>query len=146
MIMVAALFFGAFSSFGQAKNSPKDTVFMDKSFEDAGNATPENHEYHLEPKFYKAGVIAPEQPIALSTAKKEAMDIARAKPTPLHKDCLNLIYTVDPIYSDGTITGALKGTIVIKWDFKRKTWVFSYLKYQLVNIDQNAYVFMYETE
>ncbi len=145
MIMLAALCLGAFSSFGQGK-SPKDTVQFDKSFEDAGNAPADNIEFHLAPKFYKAGVIAPEQPIALTTAKKEAMDLVRARPTPLRKDCLNLIYTVAPIYSEGTITGALKGTIVIKWDLKRRIWVLSYLKYQLVNIDQNAYVFQYEAE
>lgn len=147
MIMLAVLCAGTFSAFGQAKNAAsKDTVLYDKSFEDAGLPPSENHEYHLEPKFYKAGVIAPEQPIALTTAKKEAMELARARPTPLRKDCLNIIYTVDPIYSDGTITGALKGTIVIKWDLKRKMWVFSYLKYQLINIDLNALVFQLEAE
>lgn len=145
MILLAALCVGAFSSFGQGRNA-KDTVQVDKSFEDAGNAPSETHDYVLVPKFYKAGVIAPEQPIALSTAKQEAMNLVRTKPTPLRKDCLNLIYTVAPIYSDGTITGALKGTVVIKWDFRKRIWILSYLKYQLVNIDQNAYVFMYDTE
>lgn len=142
-IIVLALSVGALSAFGQGK--VKDTLVFDKSFVDAG-MTPEETEYHLAPKFYKAGVLAPEQPIALSTAKKEAMALARAKPTLLRKDCLNIIYTVDPIYSNGSITGAIKGTIVIKWDIKRRVWDFSYLKYQLINIDQNACVFMYEEE
>lgn len=148
MIMAAALFMGAVSSFGQGKNAqnPKDTVLFDKSFEDAGNAPSGTHDFVLVPKFYKAGIIAPEQPIALAKAKTEAMNLVRSKPTPLRKDCLNLIYTVDPIITDGSVTGALKGTVVIKWDIKRKIWILSYLKYQLVNIDQNACVFMYDSE
>ena len=145
MIMLAALCLGAFSSFGQGK-APKDTVQFDKSFEDAGNAPSESHEFHLTPKFYKAGVIAADQPIGLATAKKDAMDLVRSKPTPLRKDCLNLKYTVAPIYSEGNITGALRGTIVIKWDVKRRIWILSYLKYQLLNIDQNAQVFQLEAE
>lgn len=136
-----ALCIGAHVALGQAP--VKDTVVFDKSFVDAGMPAEET-EYHLAPKFYKAGILAPEQPIALSTAKKEAMALARAKPTELRRDCLNIIYTVDPIYSNGSITGATKGTIVIKWDPKRKVWAFSYMKYQLINIDQNACVFMYE--
>lgn len=142
-IIILALCVSALSAFGQGK--VKDTVVFDKSFVDAG-MPPEETEYHLAPKFYKAGILAPEQPIALSTAKKEAMALARARPTALRKDCLNVIYTVDPIYSNGSITGAIKGTIVIKWDIKRRVWAFSYLKYQLINIDQNACVFMYEEE
>ena len=106
---------GAITAFGQGKSAPapKDTVFYDKSFLDAGNA-PGKTEFHLTPKFYKAGVLAPEQPIALTTAKKEAMELVKAKPSPLRKDCLNIIYTVDPIYEEGSITGAMKGTILIK--------------------------------
>jgi len=142
-MIALTLCLGTLSAFGQGK--VKDTVLFDKSFVDAGSA-PEESEYHLAPKFYKAGVLAPEQAIALSTAKTEAMALARAKPTELRKDCLNIIYTVDPIYSNGSITGATKGTIVIKWDVKRKVWDFSYLKYQLINIDQNACVFMMEAE
>src|SRR6201996_6339089 len=113
IMIVMALCAGSLSSFGQAKGTAavKDTVMFDKSFVDAG-LPPEETEYHLAPKFYKAGVLIPEQPIALSTAKKEAMALARAKPTDLRKDCLNIIYTVDPIYSNGSITGATKGTIV----------------------------------
>ena len=140
---------GTLSAFGQARTSrpappPKDTVYFDKSFLDAGEPAPEKTEFHLVPKFYKAGELAPEQPIALTTAKEKAMDLVKAKPCPLRKDCLNLIYTVDPIYDDGSITGAMKGTIVIKWDLVKRIWDFSYLKYQLINIDQNAAVFMYE--
>jgi len=149
IIMSAALFVSALSAFGQGKGAPapaKDTVFFDKSFVDAGVAPSESTEFHLVPKFYKAGELVPEQPIALTAAKKEAMDIARSKPSPLRRDCINLIYTVDPVYSDGSSTGAVKGTIVIKWDTKRKLWMFNYLKYQLINIDQNACVFMYEAE
>jgi len=143
IIIMMVLCLGAVASFGQGK--VKDTVMFDKSFVDAG-APPDEAEYHLVPKFYKAGVLAPEQAIALSTAKTEALALARAKPTDLRKDCLNIIYTVAPIYSAGAITGETKGTIVIKWDAKRKVWDFSYLKYQLINIDQNACVFMMEAE
>ena len=155
--MLAALCIGTASAFGQTKGTqmqkpgpqavapkPKDTVFFDKSFLDAGMAPSEKTTYELVPKFYKAGVLAPEQPIALTTAKEEAVKLVSAKPSPLRKDCLNVIYTVDPIYDDGTITGAVKGTILIKWDLAKKVWAFSYLKYQLINIDQNATVFMYE--
>ena len=143
---------GALSTFGQAKKPapnqvpPKDTVFFDKSFLDAGTPPSEKTEFHLVPKFYKAGVLAPEQPIALTTAKKEAMELVKAKPSPLRKDALNIIYTVDPIYEEGSITGAQKGTILIKWDLVSKVWFLSYLKYQLINIDQNACVFMYEVK
>lgn len=149
-IILAALSMGAISAFGQARRQapppapPKDTVFFDKSFLDAGAPPPEKTEIHLVPKYYKAGILAPEQPIALTTAKKEAMELVKAKPSPLRKDCLNIIYTVDPIYEEGSITGAQKGTILIKWDLVKKIWFFSYLKYQLINIDQNACVFMYE--
>jgi hypothetical protein len=143
---MAALCIGACTDFGQGKYTQKVDVLIDKSFEDAGTPSNGSHEYHLQPKFYKAGELAPEQPIALTTAKKEAIELAKAKPTPLRKDCLNLIYTVDPIYSEGSIAGALKGTIVIKWDTRRRMWVFTYLKYQLLNIDQNACVFMLEAE
>lgn len=149
MITLAVLCVGTLSSYAQGRAPQKDTVQFDKSFEDAGNAPSESHEFHLTPKFYKAGVIAADQPIGLATAKKDAMDLVRAKPTPLRKDCLNLIYTVAPIYSEGdkgNITGALRGTIVIKWDLKRRMWVLSYLKYQLLNIDQNAQVFQLEAE
>lgn len=148
-IILAALCIGAISSFGQAKKQAapaKDTVFFDKSFMDAGTPPSETTEFHLKPKYYKAGVLAPEQPIALTTAKKEAMELVKAKPSPLRKDCLNIIYTVDPIYDEGSITGAQKGTILIKWDLAQKVWFFSYLKYQLINIDQNACVFMYEAQ
>ena len=148
-IILAALCIGAISSYGQAKKQAapaKDTVFFDKSFMDAGAPPSETTEFHLKPKYYKAGVLAPEQPIALTTAKKEAMELVKAKPSPLRKDCLNIIYTVDPIYDEGSITGAQKGTILIKWDLVSKVWFFSYLKYQLINIDQNACVFMYEAQ
>lgn len=144
IIMLVALFMGTLSAFAQTS---KDTVQYDKSFIDAGTNPTERSEFHLTPKFYKAGELAPEQPIALSRAKKEAMELVKAKPSPLRKDCLNLIYTVDPIYNDeGSITGAVKGTILIKWSQKSRTWTLSYLKYQLVNIDQNANVFMLELE
>ena len=146
IIMLMALFMGAISAFGQGK-APKDTVVFDKSFLDAGINPTERNEFHLVPKFYKAGELAPEQPIALTRAKKEAMELVRAKPSPLRRDCLNIIYTVDPIYNDeGSITGAVKGTILIKWSAHTKVWTFSYLKYQLVNIDQNANVFLLETD
>ncbi len=142
-LLLAAVCFSAISSFAQT--SEEDTsVFFDKSFLDAGVSAGNTTGYHLVPKFYKAGNLAPEQPIALSTAKKGAMDLVRSNPSPLRRDCINLIYTVDPIYSEGTITGAVKGTILIKWDKNRKMWVFNYLKYQLLNIDQNACVFQYE--
>ncbi len=163
MIMMAALCMGALTSFGQAKPaapkattapapqaksapSIKDTVFLDESFEDAGEDVPTKIEYHLAPKYYKPGELAVEQPIALSTAKKEAVGLARSRPSPLRRDCINVIYTVDPIYSDGTITGAVKGTIVIKWEPIRKVWVYNYLKYQLINVDQAACVFLYEAK
>jgi hypothetical protein len=152
VVVSVALLAGSLTVFGQGKGTTKaapaasDTVFFDKSFSDAGNAPSESQDYHLAPKFYKAGELAPEQPIALTTAKKLAVDLARSRPTQLRKDCINLIYTVDPIYDDGSITGALKGTIVIKWDIKRRVWAFNYLKYQLINIDQNACVFLYSTE
>jgi hypothetical protein len=139
MLLLMALGMGALTSFGQT--TPVEDVSMDKSFEDAGAAPVENLPYHLVPKYYKAGELVPEQPIALPAAKKEGLELARSRPTPLRRDCLNIIYTVDPIYSDGTITGAVKGTIVIKWNIKRRLWVFSYLKYQLVNIEQNTQVF-----
>ena len=145
MIMLVALFMGALSSFGQTTTTTDD-VFLDKSFEDAGAPRSENVEYHLAPKFYKAGDLAAEQPIALSAAKEEAVALAKAKPTQLRRDCLNVIYTVDPIYSQGTITGAVKGTIIIKWDLRKRKWAFSYLKYQLVNIEQNTLVFKPEIE
>ncbi len=144
-ILAAVLCMGAVTTFGQAnKPASKDTVYFDKSFIEAG--TPDEHkvEFKLTPKYYKAGVLAPEQPIALTTAKKEAMELVKAVPTPLKRDCLNIIYTVDPVYEDGTITGATKGTILIKWDREKKVWFLSYLKYQLINIDQNACVFQYE--
>lgn len=141
MIMLALLCIGGVSAFGQSK----DTVMFDKSFEDAGQPAGAI-EFHLKPKLYNAGETVTPQPIALSTAKKDAMELVRAKPTPLRRDCINLIYTVDPVYSEGTITGALKGTIVIKWDIARKLWVFSYLKYQLVNIDHKAFVFQLDAE
>ncbi len=149
-IILAALCMGAVSSFGQAKKigstpvAARDTVYFDKSFIDAGAPPADKTEIHLVPKFYKAGILAPEQPIALTTAKKEAMELVKATPSPLRKDALNIIYTVDPIYADGSITGAQKGTILIKWDLAKKIWFLSYLKYQLINIDQNACVFIYE--
>lgn len=145
ILLFIALFVGAVSSFAQGRIE-KDTVIFDKSFLDAGSNPTERNEFHLVPKFYKAGELAPEQPIALGRAKKEAMELVKAKPSPLRKDCLNIIYTVDPIYNDeGSITGAIKGTILIKWSPRQKVWNLSYLKYQLVNIDQNASVFMLET-
>jgi len=143
MLILSVLCVGAVSVHGQSK--VKDTVYFDKSFIDAGTIPEDKEEYRLVPKFYKAGNLAPEQPIALATAKKEATGLVKAKPTQLRKDCLNIIYTVDPIYSEGSITGAVKGTIVIKWEPKTKIWDLSYLKYQLINIDQNACVFMFET-
>jgi hypothetical protein len=139
VILFAALFLGAVSSFGQTTSA--EDFSIDKSFEEAGAPAEEKQEYHLSPKFYKVGDLVAEQPIGLPTAKKEALALAKAKPSQLRRDCLNLIYTVDPIYSDGTITGAIKGTIVIKWDIRRKLWVFSYLKYQLLNIEQATQVF-----
>jgi hypothetical protein len=146
-IIFAAIFMGAVASFGQGKSSQADTVFFDKSFLDAGTNPTERNEFHLVPKFYKAGDLAPEQPIALSRAKTEAMNLVKEKPCPLRRDCLNIIYTVDPIYNDeGSITGAIKGTVLIKWAASRRQWTVSYLKYQLVNIDQNAIVFMLETD
>ena len=142
-IIFIALFLGAVSAFGQSK----DTLIYDKSFTDAGTNPTERSEFHLIPRFYRAGELAAQQPIALSRAKKEAMELAKLKPSPLRRDCLNIIYTVDPIYNDeGSITGAVKGTILIKWSYKQKVWNFSYLKYQLVNIDQNANVFMLEVD
>jgi hypothetical protein len=146
IILLVALFMGATTAFGQGKASKEDTVFYDKSFLEAGTPT-EPAEFHLVPKFYKAGDLAPEQPIALTRAKKEAMELAKEKPCPFRKDCLNMIYTLDPIYNDeGSIYGAIKGTILIKWEDKTKTWKFSYIKYQLVNIDQNAIVFKLEAD
>jgi hypothetical protein len=143
IILLVALYMGSLTAFGQAK----DTVIFDKSFLDAGTNPTERADFHLEPKFYKAGVLAPEQPIALSRAKTEAMNLVKQRPSPLRKDCLNIIYTVDPIYNDaGSITGAIKGTILIKWAPRSRVWNLSYLKYQLVNIDQNAIVFMLETD
>ncbi len=144
ILMFAVLCAVSVSAFGQGKS--RDTVFYDKSFTDAGTQPEEKSEFHLVPKFYKAGNLAPEQPVALAAAKKDAMDLVKARPSQLRKDCLNIIYTVDPIYSEGSITGALKGTIVIKWDLKRRIWDLSYLKYQLINIDQNACVFMLEAD
>ena len=144
IIMLVALFMGAISAFGQGK-SPRDTIVYDKSFIDAGTNPSEKTEFHLVPKYYKAGDLAPEQPIALVTAKKEAMELVTEKPSPLRRDCLNIIYTVDPIYSEeGSITEAVKGTILINCSAQKKVWTFSYLKYQLINIDQNACVFMLE--
>jgi len=146
LITLVALFLGAASSFGQGK-SQSDTVFFDKSFLDAGTNPIERNEFSLVPKFYKAGDLAPEQPIALSRAKKEAMELVKSRPTPLRRDCLNIIYTVDPIYNDeGSITGAVKGTVLIKWSGSKRQWTVSYLKYQLVNIDQAAIVFMLEAD
>lgn len=139
LILIALLGMGTLTSFAQTQDA--EEISLDKSFEDAGTPANENVVFHLAPKFCKAGELVPEQPIALSSAKKQALELAKAKPTQLHKDCLNIIYTVDPIYSEGTITGAVKGTIVIKWDKKRKIWVFSYLRYQLLNIEQNTYIF-----
>jgi hypothetical protein len=148
IIVLATLCMGAVSAFGQGKAPApaKDTVLFDKSFEDAGEPPSEKYGYHLAPKFYKAGDLAPEQPIALSAAKEEAKELVRARPTPLRRDCLNVIYTVDPIYSEGTITGAVKGTIVVKWDGRKRVWVLSYLKYQLINVETNACVFKPEME
>src|ERR1017187_6027391 len=111
IIMLIVLFMSTISAFGQGRK-PRDTVVYDKSFLDAGTNPAEKTEFHLVPKYYKAGDLAPEQPIALVTAKKEAMGLVTEKPSPLRKDCLNIIYTVDPIYSEeGSITGAVKGTI-----------------------------------
>jgi len=148
ILILVALVMGAGSAFAQGKGgAPKDTVVFDKSFQDAGTNPTERTEFTLQPKFYKAGDLAPEQPIALSRAKTEAMSLVKAKPSPLRRDCLNLIYTVDPIYNDeGSITGAVKGTILIKWSVAKRQWVLSYLKYQLINIDQNAVVFKLEAE
>ncbi len=144
IIILVALFMGTVSAFAQTS---KDTVLYDKSFIDAGTNPTERLEFNLSPKLYRAGELAPEQPIALSRAKKEAMALVKEKPSRLRKDCLNLIYTVDPIYNDeGSITGAVKGTVLIKWSPKQRTWTLSYLKYQLVNIDQSANVFMLEAE
>jgi hypothetical protein len=146
MIMFVLLCIGGVTAYGQGR-APKDTVVFDKSFMEAGTNPTERTEFELVPKFYKAGELAPEQPIALTRAKKEAMEMARAKPSPLRRDCLNLIYTVDPVYNDeGSIKGAVKGTILIKWSIEKRVWTFSYLKYQLVNIDQNAQVFMLEVK
>ncbi len=139
LILIAALTMSVLTSFAQEKDNGE--ISFDKSFEEAGIAPSENVVFHLAPKYYKAGELVPEQPIALTAAKKEAMNLAKAKPSQLRKDCLNIIYTVDPIYSDGTITGAVKGTIVMKWSIKRRIWVFSYLRYQLLNIEQNTLVF-----
>ncbi len=158
-IIMLALFAASSVTYGQVKgpgqpipaktqqSAPaKDTLFFDDSFEDAGTDAENKIEYTLKPKYYKPGDVAPEQPIALSKAKKEAVALARAKPTLLRRDCLNLIYTVDPIYTDGSITGAIKGTIVIRWESARRQWVFKYLKYQIINIDVPASVFMYEAK
>ena len=122
-----------------------EDVSFGKSFEQAGTNNEETPMISISPKYYKPGDLAPAQPIALTSAKEEAINLARQKPTQLHKDCLNLIYTVDPIYSGGSISGAVKGTIVIKWDLAKKKWVFDYLKYQLINIDQAACVFSYDS-
>ncbi len=145
IIMLVALLVGAFSSFAQGGS--KDSVYFDKSFMDAGTSNNEPVEYTLVPKYFKAGELTPEQPIALIKAKKEAMELAKARPTPLRRDCLNIIYTVDPQYNDaGAIIGTIKGTILIKWSQQKRIWTFSYLKYQLTNIDQNAIVFKLEAE
>lgn len=145
IIMLAALLISAFTTFAQGGS--KDSVYFDKSFMDAGTSNTEPTEYTLVPKYFKAGYLVPEQPIALTRAKKEAMELAKARPTPLRRDCLNIIYTVDPQYNDaGSVVGTIKGTILIKWSHQRRIWTFSYLKYQLVNIDQNAMVFKLEAE
>jgi hypothetical protein len=147
IIMIAALVMGAISSFGQGKATNADTVLMDKSFEDAGTNPTDRINFHLAAKFYRAGDLALEQPIALSRAKAEAVVLAKDKHSSLRKDCLNIIYTVDPIYDDGgSIKGAIKGTILIKWSLKKRLWSLSYLKYQLVNIDQNAQVYQLEAD
>ena len=147
VIMLVALILGAISSFGQGKNTMADTVLMDKSFEDAGSNPTDRIDFHLAPKLYKAGDLAPEQPIALSRAKQEAIGLAKDRHSTLRRDCLNIIYTVDPIYNDaGSITGAIKGTILIKWNMRKRLWSLSYLKYQLVNIDQNAQVYQLEAD
>lgn len=144
IIMAFALVMGAVSSYGQGA---KDSLYFDKSFMEAGTTPSERTEYTLVPKYFKAGDLVPEQPIALTRAKKEAMELAKAKPTPLRRDCLNIIYTVDPQYNDaGSVVGTIKGTIVIKWSHQKRIWTFSYLKYQMVNIDQNAIVFKLEAE
>src|SRR3569833_1729002 len=105
LIMAVALFLGTASSFGQGK-AQSDTVFFDKSFLDAGTNPIERNEFELVPKFYKAGDLAPEQPIALSRTKKDAMELVKSRPSPLRRDCHNNINTVDPIYNDeGSITG-----------------------------------------
>ena len=118
MIMVIAMGMAAITSFGQQKVT--NDIAIDKSFEDAGAPPPENVGYHLAPKFCKAGEeLSPQPPIALSAAKKEALELGKAKPSQLRKDCLNIIYTVDPIYKDGIIQGVVRGTIVMKWDLKK---------------------------
>ena len=63
-ILLAALVLGAFTAFGQGKTTVADTVLMDKSFEDAGTNPTDRIDFHLAPKFYKAGDLGPEQPIA----------------------------------------------------------------------------------
>jgi hypothetical protein len=152
IIVLVVLSMGTLSAFGQGKTNKEnreniDTVVLDQSFEDAGTNPTDRVEFHLVPKFYKAGDLAQEQPIALSRAKKEAVALAKNRHSSLRKDCLNIIYTVDPIYNDdGSITGAIKGTILIKWSIRQRLWNLSYLKYQLVNIDQNAVVYMLEAD
>ena len=147
-LLIIVVLMCTFSAFGQGRNTNiGDTVLMDKSFEDAGTNPTDRIDFHLAPKFFKAGELAPEQPLALSRAKKEAVALAKDKHSSLRKDCLNIIYTVDPIYNDeGSITGAIKGTILIKWSAKKKLWSLSYLKYQLVNIDQSALVYQLQAD